>query len=168
MKEATGSSPMANAREPIKQAGYTDAAPEIQRSSQLQTEAGSLIASPLSMSDCRFQGHGSLRGRSCRRNIWFEAQALQGPQRVRNMVPSHRLATQSTAPSPRRAIRRILSHCSRQTDDHAAEARVDQRKGSPDRQMLWRITVSLRANATRAFPAPDRLAIARAQSFKPD
>ena len=42
----------------------------------------------------------------------------------------------------------------------------DQRNGCPERQMLCRITESFLANATRALPAPDRLAIACAQSFK--
>jgi hypothetical protein len=34
--------------------------------------------------------------------------------------------------------------------------------------MLCKMTDSFRANAIRAFPAPDRLAIASAQSFRPD
>ena len=41
-----------------------------------------------------------------------------------------------------------------------------QRNGSPERQILWRITESFLASATRALPAPERLAIAPAQSFK--
>src|SRR5689334_16770138 len=34
--------------------------------------------------------------------------------------------------------------------------------------MLCKITASFRASATRALPAPDRLAIACAQSFRPE
>src|ERR1700730_15491715 len=48
----------------------------------------------------------------------------------------------------------------------AALACSDQRNGSPERQTLCRITESFLASATRALPFPDRLAIARAQSFK--
>jgi hypothetical protein len=43
MKDATGSSPMANAHEPIKQAGHIDATSVVLRSSQLQTAAGPYI-----------------------------------------------------------------------------------------------------------------------------
>jgi hypothetical protein len=49
----------------------------------------------------------------------------------------------------------------------AALAFSDQRNGCPERQMLCRITESFLASATRALPAPDRLAIACAQSFNP-
>jgi hypothetical protein len=48
----------------------------------------------------------------------------------------------------------------------AALAYSDQRNGSPERQTLCKITESFLASATRALPLPDRLAIARAQSFK--
>ena len=48
----------------------------------------------------------------------------------------------------------------------AALACADQRNGSPERQTLCKITESFLASATRALPLPDRLAIARAQSFK--
>ena len=48
----------------------------------------------------------------------------------------------------------------------AALACSDQRNGCPERQTLCRITESFLASATRALPFPDRLAIARAQSFK--
>src|ERR1700730_10940174 len=49
---------------------------------------------------------------------------------------------------------------------HAALGCSDQRNGSPERQTLCKITESFLASATRALPLPDRLAIARAQSFK--
>jgi hypothetical protein len=48
----------------------------------------------------------------------------------------------------------------------AAFAHSDQRNGCPERQTLCKITESFLASATRALPAPDRLAIACAQSFK--
>src|ERR1700730_14578349 len=48
----------------------------------------------------------------------------------------------------------------------SALACSDQRNGSPERQTLCKITESFLDSATRALPLPDRLAIARAQSFK--
>jgi hypothetical protein len=48
----------------------------------------------------------------------------------------------------------------------AALACSDRRNGCPERQALCKITESFLASATRALPLPDRLAIARAQSFK--
>jgi hypothetical protein len=48
----------------------------------------------------------------------------------------------------------------------AALACSDQRNGCPERQILCMITESFLASAARALPAPDRLAIACAQSFK--
>src|SRR5262249_987365 len=50
--------------------------------------------------------------------------------------------------------------------DQATFAVWDQRNGFPERQTLCRITESFLARATRALPFPDRLAIARAHSFK--
>ena len=47
-----------------------------------------------------------------------------------------------------------------------AAASVDQRKGSPERQTLCRITASLRASAILAFAGPARCAMAAAQSFR--
>ena len=106
----------------------------------------------------------------CRRNIWSEAQALQCPQRTRaertrsnglfrsQPAPSPRWATRTRASGPRERIslrfHQALTGCS------------DQRNASPDRHMLWRITESFLASATRAFPGPDRFAMACAQSFK--
>src|SRR3954468_13713043 len=49
---------------------------------------------------------------------------------------------------------------------YAAMAGAAQRNGSPDRQTLCRITDSLRAQATRALPEPERRSIASAQSFR--
>jgi hypothetical protein len=49
---------------------------------------------------------------------------------------------------------------------YAAMAGVAQRNGTPDRQTLCRITDSLRAQATRALPEPERRSIASAQSFR--
>jgi hypothetical protein len=69
----------------------------------------SLIASPLSIASCLLplpdRGHGSLRGRKdIRRNIWFEAQALQCPQRAHVAVTRpNGLPRSQLAPSPRRA-----------------------------------------------------------------
>lgn len=127
----------------------------------------SLIASPLSIRDCRCRGHGSLRGRLCRRNIWSEAQALQGPQRVRVYVPapSARYAVVCTF-APQGNLSGLTACSNSRTCHQAAVTGIDQRNGSPDRQILWSMTVSLRANATRALPGPDRRAIASAQVFK--
>ena len=50
----------------------------------------------------------------------------------------------------------------------AAASSADQRNGWPERQMLCRIVQSFLASATRALPIPDRLAIAWAQSFRPE
>ncbi len=50
----------------------------------------------------------------------------------------------------------------------AAARSVDQRNGWPERQMRCRIVQSFLASATRALPIPDRLAIAWAQSFRPE
>ena len=55
--------------------------------------------------------------------------------------------------------------CELASIDYAAVALV-QRNGSPDRQTVCRITDSLRANATRALPGPERRSIASAQSFR--
>jgi hypothetical protein len=51
--------------------------------------------------------------------------------------------------------------------DQAPAGCADQRNGSPERQMLWRIVQSFLASATRALPIPERFAIAWAQSFNP-
>ena len=105
-----------------------------------------------------------------RRNMWSEAQARQCPQRACAMCALPRpLARSRLHPRPRgqrvtsARTRGRISQSSRHTE---AVAGVDQRNGSPERQMLWRITASLRASATRALPDPDRLAIASAQSFR--
>src|SRR3954466_6561697 len=50
----------------------------------------------------------------------------------------------------------------------AAAFGADQRNCSPERHIACRMTDSLRAGATRAFPNPDLFAMARAQSFKCD
>ena len=52
-------------------------------------------------------------------------------------------------------------------DCQVAAGCLGRRNGSPERQMLCMIIESFRASATRALPAPDRLAIACAHSFKP-
>src|SRR5919206_933781 len=94
----------------------------------------------------------------CRRNIWSEAQALQCPQRahMEHMRPNG-LPRSRPAPSPRRAtltsaltLGWISSRCGQVPDGCS-----DQRKGSPDRQMLCKITDSFLASATRALPTPD-------------
>ncbi len=71
----------------------------------------------------------------------------------------HRPGGQRSRPQERANGSHWLSH-------HEAVVVADQRNGSPERQMLWRMTASLRASATRALPDPDRLAIASAQSFR--
>jgi hypothetical protein len=100
----------------------------------------------------------------CRRNIW------SGPKRgcckVHNGLAlaarPRPLATQSPTPSPGgdsyvRPRRTILFQL--------AASPADQRNGSPDRQMLCKMTESFRASATRALSGPARWAIARAHSF---
>ena len=73
---------------PHRRAGHMTAPDHIARTASKSLARGgrSLIASPLSIASCFFllpyRGHGSLRGRKIRRNIWFEAQALQCPQRA--------------------------------------------------------------------------------------
>ena len=70
----------------------------------------SLIAPPLSTASLLllfsllspYRGHGSLRGRLSRRNIWSEAQALQCPQRARmQRTRPNGLPRSQPAPSPR-------------------------------------------------------------------
>jgi hypothetical protein len=50
----------------------------------------------------------------------------------------------------------------------AAADCANQQNGWPERQMLCKIVQSFLASATRALPSPDRLAIACAQSFRPE
>jgi hypothetical protein len=150
-----------------QQAGHMDAS-DLIKTLQIALRGGgrSLIASLLSIASCLlrpYQGHGSLRGRRSRRNIWFEAQALQCPQRARMA---------SRGPGPSLAAARTLAlvgnhhiRCDARMDPgegfrQTAAGCSDQRNGSPERHMLCRITESFRASATRALPAPDRLAIA--------
>ena len=108
----------------------------------------------------------------CRRNIWSEAQALQCPQRAHTeyMRPNG-LPRSLPAPSPRWATRTRATLPRGWISSRFAQASTacsDQRNGSPDRQMLCRITDSLRASATRALAMPERFAMASAQSFKRD
>jgi len=105
---------------------------------------------------------------SLRRNIWFEVRALQCPQRARILCyATQGPLTQSArtlAPSgnypPASAGRDLV----RQADAGCSV----QRNGSPEHHMRCKMTESFRANATRALPTPDRLAIASAQSFRPE
>jgi hypothetical protein len=109
---------------------------------------------------------------SFRRNIWFEVRAPQCPHRActifnathgplsrsaRTLAPSGNYSLPASAGMEFRLISgRIYDGC------------LDQRNGSPERYMLCRMTESFRANATRALAAPERLAIASAQSFRPE
>ena len=84
-----------------------------------------------------------------------------GPE---NFPPSEQ--RRGSAPTRTAASRRSRSNESYEQWSQAALACSDQRNGSPERQTLCKITESFLASATRALPLPDRLAIARAQSFK--
>jgi hypothetical protein len=105
-----------------------------------------------------------------RRNIWSEAQALQCPQRACVACTQPKPRTRSRLhprPGGNRSGRSGRTAELHKMYAHAAMLDcVDQRNGSPERQMLWRITDNLRANATRALPGPDLLAIAVPHSFK--
>ena len=101
---------------------------------------------------------------SCR-NIW------SGPERGHCKV--HNGLTFDHVPTgwprnclhPRPGATQVFVNCEEVPIDYAV-AFGAQRNGSPDRQTLCRITDSLRANATRALPGPERRSIASAQSFR--
>jgi hypothetical protein len=105
-----------------------------------------------------------------RRNLRYEAQALQCPQRAHsrseqpNGLPRNRLHP--------RPVGAIASHPEHRPDlvrrapsDQAVADCSDSQYGLPERHMLWRITDNLRAKAIRALPTPRRLAIVSAQSL---
>jgi len=93
---------------------------------------------------------------------------------------AQRPPSQLLAPSPRWATHhprlRSRANVSLQDKVRISPARAgqapagcaDQRNGWPERQMLCKIVQSFLASATRALPIPDRLAIACAQSFRPE
>ena len=98
---------------------------------------------------------------------WFSsrsalAAAASGPVRragaarsttgLRRMARPRPLAAQSPTPSPEGdcVVRRSRTLLAAQAWTSA------HRNGSPDLQMLWRMTASLRAKATRALPGPAR------------
>src|ERR1700692_464207 len=105
---------------------------------------------------------------SIRRDIWFEVRAPQCPQRARMIFhaaqgPPTRSARTLAPPGHHPAWRR--QDGIPQKFRQVGVGWPDQLNVSPDRQMLCKMTDSFRANAMRALPAPDRFAIASAQSF---
>src|SRR5271170_2795097 len=76
--------------------------------------------------------------------------------------------TYAVSPHPR-PVGQLPVPASAGTDlvDQADVGCSDQRNGSPEHHIRCMMTESFRANAMRALPAPDRLAIASAQSFRP-
>ena len=149
-----------------------------------QVGARSICSAPSNWAGAAGSRFSPRSGSSCR-NIWSEAQALQCPQRAHTEYVSPNGHPRSLpAPSPRwathhpRLSRRanvllqdnvkirsgVLPVCAGQVPAGSA----DQRNGWPERQMLCRIVQSFLASATRALPIPDRLAIAWAQSFRPE
>ena len=109
---------------------------------------------------------------------WFSPRSVIPPQHLVRSIGAARSTTGSDDVLPNGYLRSRLSlrplgnplssikycRCALQRV-HVASVGDAQRNGSPERQMLWRITVSLRANATRALPEPDRRAIASAHSL---
>src|SRR5215469_7018111 len=115
------------------------------------------------------RGHGSLRGRKGPpQHLVRSAGAAMSTAGLRGVLRSPRpsVAVACTlAPSGNHRIRgeRLDGSWLRYRQTAGCS---DQWNGSPDRHMLCRITASFRASATRALPAPDRLAIDRAQSLR--
>ena len=109
---------------------------------------------------------------------WFSPRSVIPPQHLVRSIGAARSTTGSDDVLPNGYPRSRLSlrplgnplspikycRCALQRV-HVSSVGDAQRNGSPERQMLWRITVSLRANATRALPEPDRRAIASAHSL---
>jgi hypothetical protein len=129
----------------------------------------SLIAPPLSIASCLLclpcRGHGSLRGRKAppQHLVRSAAAAMStAGSHDASRGPRPSVAADCTlAPSGNRHIRKVVRMNSRCWSYQVlATGCSDQRNGSPERHMLCKITESFRASATRALPAPDRLAIA--------
>ena len=96
-----------------------------------------------------------------RRIIRSEAQALQCPQRARGGCPLRPDGFRRSSPYPRPGGKLTVSllrygYVGRR---QATVSRGVQWNGSLVRQMLCKITASLRARATRALFVPNRLAI---------
>jgi hypothetical protein len=128
------------------------------------------------------RGHGSLRGR--------EAPAATSGPKHRHCNVHNGLTRSTSGPTatlavclhPRPGGQLIIRACavarmyrykirsgiSPARAGQAPAGCADQRNGWPERQMLCKIVQSFLASATRALPIPDRLAIACAQSFRPE
>jgi hypothetical protein len=155
---------------PRRQAGHMNAVdPPVSLIFLLHPRGRSLIAPPLSIASCLLclpcRGHGSLRGRKAppQHLVRSAAAAMStAGSHDASRGPRPSVAADCTlAPSGNRHIRKVVRMNSRCWSYQVlATGCSDQRNGSPERHMLCKITESFRASATRALPAPDRLAIA--------